>query len=115
MVVELDVQHHRDSRPQERQAAVRLVRLGDQQRPAAGPGVASQLRDVATDQIGGVEAQAHRGVGRHRRAGRLAVGAGHADRAPRGDHLGQQLGTVEPGKRHVTGGQQLRLLRADGR
>ena len=103
------------ARPQQRQRAVRLVGLGHQQRAATGPGVAAQLRHLAADQVGGIEPQLLGRVGDHGRGGGLAVGAGHADRAPRGHHLGEQLGAVQPAQAQLAGGQQLRLVGGDRR
>jgi hypothetical protein len=80
VVVEVDVRHDRNLRPQRRDRPVGLVALHDE--PAlACSSVAAQLRHVTADQKSGVIAEAFEAEGDHRRRRRLSMRAGNDDRA----------------------------------
>ena len=91
MVVELDVRHDGDLRPQERDRAVGLVALDDE--PAlARAGVPAELRDDPADDPRRIVAELAEDVRDHRRRRRLAVRAADDDRAAQRDELGEELG-----------------------
>ena len=91
VVVEVDVQEHRDLRPERRDGAVRLVALDDE--PAlTGPRVAAELRDLAADQKGRVEPEPVEAERDHRGRRRLAVRSRDDDRTAQRDELGEQVG-----------------------
>ena len=64
--------------------------------PLAGRRVAPELRDLAADQIGGIEPELREDEGDHPRRRRLPVRAGDDDRAPERDELGEELRARPP-------------------
>ncbi len=114
MVVELHVQDHRDLGPVTVEAAVALVRLGDEQVPGARLRVRPGDVQVAADGVGRRQAQVGQGHGQHRGGRGLAVRPGHRDRPQAGHQCGQRLGAVH-GRDAAPGGLgELRIVRADG-
>ena len=65
------------------------------------PGVAAELRDLAADEPGRVEAELGEDEGDHPGRRRLPVRAGDDDRAPQRDELGEEVGARRPGDGRV--------------
>jgi hypothetical protein len=113
VVVELDVGHHRDARAEQRQAAVGLVGLGDQQVPPPGPalppscGTSPPIRNVGSSRAAPPRRRSSRTSSscRARRPRRSTAATAPSRRAARRDAAPQAA---------VPGGQQLRLVGADG-
>lgn len=114
VVVQLDVEDDRDLGVVLLEAAVALVRLGDEDRALAVRGVGAEVGEVAADGVRGVEVQLGQGDGQHRRGGRLAVRTGHRDGAQPAHERGERVGAVDDGDRQLGGAQQLRVVGADG-
>ena len=95
VMVELDVRHDRDPRPQRERGAVGLVALDDEPaRPRAG--VAAELRDDPSHDPGRVVSGLAQRVRDHRGRRRLAVRAGDDDRRLRRDQLGEECRARRP-------------------
>ena len=91
VVVEVDVRHDRDARPQCGDGAVGFVALDDE--PARpGPGVAAELRNIRSDQPRRLAAETLEAERDHPARRRLAVRPGNHDRVAQRDELGQELG-----------------------
>ena len=99
-MVEFDVGHDADLRPQPLDRPVRFVALGDQP-PLPRAGVPAELRNLASDQEGGIAAEPRKAVRDHPGRRRLAVRPRDDDRAPERDQLGQKLGAGRPGKSYA--------------
>ena len=95
VMVELDVRHGGDLRPQKRDRPVRLVALDDE--PALPHArVSAELRDDAADDPRRIVAELAQRVRDHGCGGRLSVRAADDDRAAERDELGEELGARAP-------------------
>ncbi len=117
-VVGLDVGHHGDLRPQQQERAITLVGLHQEPLAAAGvpvgPGTGTGTGKVRPDRERGIEAgRQHRG-GEQRGGGGLAVGAGHRDAPPAGDHRRQRRCPAQHPQPALPAGHQLGVVRVDG-
>ena len=121
MMVEVDVEEHRDLRPHRGDRTIGLVALDDE--PAlARARVSTQLWNVPADEERRIEPESVEAERDHRTRRRLAVRAGDDDRAAERDELREQIGprpARDPsgkcgGDVHLPAGRRLRWLRRDG-
>jgi hypothetical protein len=91
MVVEVDIEDDRHTRPERLDRPIGLVTL-DHERARAGTSVAAQLGHFTADQERGVASELPEDVRDHRGRRRLAVRTGDDDRVAQRDELGEQLG-----------------------